>query len=181
MAADGGADCYLPNLYPLGTGTARNPVGVHREHGGHFRGYHLHWSAGYVYDPCGPCSKAKEWEEEARKEREADRQAAAADRKEREAERLARAKEWEAARQERERAFQEREQASQAREQALQENRAFQQQILSQLAAEREQRDLMTARVLGLAGADEQPSQRQRRAARSRRQPGGIIPMPGPP
>ena len=87
--------------------------------------------------------KSKEWEEEARKEREADRQAAAADRKEREAERLARAKEWESARQERE-------QASQAREQALQENRAFQQQILSQLAAEREQRDLMTARVLDL-------------------------------
>ena len=130
--------------------------------------------------------KSKEWEEEARKEREADRQAAAADRQarekerearekerlarekereairqlrerelqEREAERLAQQTEWEAARRERESELQARIQAAEAERAAqtlaLQENRAFQQQILDQLAAERVQRDLMTARVLDL-------------------------------
>ena len=87
--------------------------------------------------------KSKDWEEEARKEREADRQA--------------RQKEWEANQQAREADRETREADREAREaerqawqQSLQETRAFQQLILEQLAAERAQRDLMTSRVLDL-------------------------------
>ena len=80
--------------------------------------------------------KSKDWEEEARKEREADRQA--------------RQKEWEANQQAREADREAREAERQAWQQSLQETRAFQQLILEQLAAERAQRDLMTSRVLDL-------------------------------
>ena len=123
--------------------------------------------------------KSKEWEEEARKEREADRQAAAADRQERaaerevarqaaaaerelrEAERQNREAEREDARQEREAERELRERELRLREaeyqinlQTLRAERDAQSQtiqaVIQQLDAERTQRDQMTARVLDL-------------------------------
>ena len=116
--------------------------------------------------------KSKEWEEDARKEREADRQAAAADRQERAAERELREAEHEAARQaaaaEREAAREaaEAERELRARElrlreaeyqlnlQTLRAERDAQSQtlqaVIQQLDAERAQREQMTARVLDL-------------------------------
>ena len=112
--------------------------------------------------------KSKDWEEEARKEREADRQAREADRQAREkereenrqaheADRQAREKEREENRQAREADRQTREADRQTREadrqawqQSLQENRAFQQQILDQLAAERAAQAQITSRALDL-------------------------------
>ena len=87
--------------------------------------------------------KSKDWEEEARKDREADRQARE---KEREENRQAR----EADRQAREADRQAREADRQAWQQSLQENREFQQQILDQLAAERAAQAQITSRALDL-------------------------------
>lgn len=116
--------------------------------------------------------KSKEWEEEARKEREADRQAAAADRQERAAEREVarqaaaaerelREAERESARQERaaerelrERELRLREAEYQINLQTLRAERDAQSQtlqaVIQQLDTERTQRDQMTARVLDL-------------------------------
>lgn len=109
--------------------------------------------------------KSKDWEEEARKEREADRQARekereenrqdrVADRQLREAELHAREKELEVNRQLREAELHARIQSMESerlvREQSLQETRAFQQQILDQLAADRQAQAVMTTRVLDL-------------------------------
>ena len=80
--------------------------------------------------------KSKDWEEEARKDREADRQA--------------REKEREENRQAREADRQAREADRQAWQQSLQENREFQQQILDQLAAERAAQAQITSRALDL-------------------------------
>ena len=120
--------------------------------------------------------KSKDWEEEARKEREKEReenrQARAADRQLREAELQAREKELEVNRQARAAEQQAREKELEVnrqlreaelqariqsmeserlvREQSLQETRAFQQQIIDQLAADRQAQAVMTTRVLDL-------------------------------
>ena len=116
--------------------------------------------------------KSKDWEEEARKEREADRQAREkereenrqaraaeqqareADRQLRVAELQAREKEFEANRQLREAELQARLQSLEAerlaREQALQEYRVFQQRILDELSAERAAQAQMSSRMLDL-------------------------------
>lgn len=127
--------------------------------------------------------KSKDWEEEARKEREKEREEREADRQAREKERVenrqireaelqtrekelevnrqaraaeqqARERELEINRQLREAELQARIQSMEserlAREQSLQENRAFQQQILEQLAADRQAQAVMTTRVLDL-------------------------------
>ena len=127
--------------------------------------------------------KSKDWEEEARKDREKDRKERESDRQAREKERVenrqlreaelatrekelevnrqaraaeqqAREKELEVNRQLREAELQARIQSMEserlAREQSLQENRAFQQQILDQLASDRQTQAVMTTRVLDL-------------------------------
>ena len=109
--------------------------------------------------------KSKDWEEEARKEREKERKERESDRQAREKERVenrqlreaelqAREKELEVNRQLREAELQARIQSMEserlAREQSLQENRAFQQQILEQLTADRQAQAVMTTRVLDL-------------------------------
>lgn len=120
--------------------------------------------------------KSKDWEEEARKEREKDRQAREKEREEnrqlreaelqarekeleinrqaRAAEQQAREKEFEANRQLREAELQARLQSMEAersaREQALRENRDFQQRILDELAADRAAQAQVTTRVLDL-------------------------------
>ena len=102
--------------------------------------------------------KSKDWEEEARKEREADRQAREKEREEnrklREAELQAREKEFAANHQLREAELQARLQSMEAerlaREQAVRENRDFQQRILDELAADRAAQAQMTSRVVDL-------------------------------
>ncbi len=120
--------------------------------------------------------KSKDWEEEARKEREADRQAREKEREEnrklreaelqarekeleisrqaRVAEQQAREKEFEANHQLREAELQARLQSMEAerlaREQAIRENRDFQQRILDELAADRAAQAQMTSRVMDL-------------------------------
>ena len=113
--------------------------------------------------------KSKDWEDEARKEREKDRmehrqlreaelqareKELEANRQARAAEQQAREKELEVNRQLREAELQARirsiESERLAREQSLQENRAFQQQVLEQLAADRQAQTVMTSRVLDL-------------------------------
>ena len=102
--------------------------------------------------------KSKDWEEEARKEREADRQTREKEREEnrklREAELQVREKEFAANHQLREAELQARLQSMEAerlaREQAVKENRDFQQRILDELAADRAAQAQMTTRVLDL-------------------------------
>lgn len=120
--------------------------------------------------------KSKDWEEEARKEREADRQAREKEREEnrqaraaeqaarekeiaenrklRETELQAREKEFAANHQLREAELQARLQSMEAerlaREQAVRENRDFQQRILDELAADRAAQAQMTSRVMDL-------------------------------
>lgn len=102
--------------------------------------------------------KSKDWEEEARKEREADRQAWEKEREEnrklREAELQAREKEFAANHQLREAELQARLQSIEAerlsREQAVRENRDFQQRILDELAADRAAQAQVTSRVMDL-------------------------------
>ena len=116
--------------------------------------------------------KSKDWEEEARKERDAERVAREKEledtRAARETERVAReteraarekeledtraARETERAAREAERVAREAERESErvAREQALLETRAFHQRILDELAADRAQQTLITTRVLDL-------------------------------